>query len=210
MLFSQAKITLPSGTQIDLGSVYESRETHYEIPVFNTGTDSLHIRNVTTSCGCTVAKPRKEFLMPGDSTRIDVTLHNANINGASVRHVYILSNDSTAKNLDVTFSANVLPVLKADPRYISFGNIHLNTRATRMFRLLNTVEDTITVISAKVADPRVEIGIAHRMVPPHTYIEIRVDCLATSAEKLLGEIEFSTSSPLKPVLKVSYTGKIVR
>jgi len=208
--FAQSHIFLPAGRQVNLGTLYESQKTHYVIPVKNIGRDSLHIRKVTASCGCTAAKSRREFLAPGDSSGIDVTFVNDDINGPSARHVYISSNDTGAGPIDITFNAKVIPVLKADPRYISFGKIPLHSTRTRILRLQNTLEDTIRILASRVEDPRVNVVVGKNVIAPHEAVEVRAECAATSEKKLLGQIEFSTSSPLKPVLKVSYTGTIVR
>ena len=208
--FTQSHIFLPGGRQINLGTLYESQKTHYVVQVKNIGRDSLHIRKVTASCGCTAAKSRREFLAPGDSSGIDVTFVNDDINGASARHVYIASNDTSAGPIDITFNATVIPVLKAEPRYISFGKIPLHGTSRRILRLQNTLEDTIRILGSRVEDARVKVVVGSNVVAPHQAIEVRAECAATSEKKLLGQIEFSTSSQLKPLLKVSYTGTIVR
>jgi hypothetical protein len=206
---AQPRLSLPSGDRVDLGLVFESIDTHYRIVLRNDGNDTLRIRRVTTSCGCTATSIRDESIAPGDTGAIDAKFINANINGPSVRHVYILSSDTSAKPVDITFTATVLPVLRADPRYVSFGTIRLHETATRIFRLENTVDDTIRILSARSGDPRIRVSVDQKTVPPHTAVHVRTVCVASTPAKLLGEIAFATDSKLKPLLKVSYVGKIV-
>ena len=79
----------------DFGRVTEAKVLTHKFKVNNMGNDTLEIKHITTSCGCTTATMFPQKLYPGESTELVVKLDLSEIKaqGRIKRDVYIESND---------------------------------------------------------------------------------------------------------------------
>lgn len=95
----------------DLGTVVEGVEVPYTIALSNIGGEPLRIKDVNTSCGCTLTKLREKVIMPGKSTQLEVVLDTAMKQGPVRKTIDITSNDPKRPKAVITLSATVLPKL---------------------------------------------------------------------------------------------------
>ena len=108
-VITQPKIVV-SPDVYDLGKIgWET--VSYNFSVSNIGNDTLIIKSVSTSCGCTRASVNKKILQPGDSTKLIVTFSPAShkIKGRAVRKITIRSNDPDEPKKSVLIKATVQP-----------------------------------------------------------------------------------------------------
>src|SRR5262245_10547795 len=59
----------------DFGIVARGADTHFVLRVTNLYRPDVHIADVKTSCGCTVAKPNRNLLHSHETADIDVTMN---------------------------------------------------------------------------------------------------------------------------------------
>ncbi|MGE5680598.1 MAG: DUF1573 domain-containing protein [Bacillota bacterium] len=102
-----AKITAPEKA-FNFGDIKQNIFVEHDFIVSNTGGDSLYIMDVNASCGCTAAKPEKNVLSPGESTKINVKFNTIGREGKQQKYVYIHSNDKETPELRLSFTANVV------------------------------------------------------------------------------------------------------
>jgi hypothetical protein len=82
--------------------------THYFI-ITNTGDDNLLIKHVHATCGCTVAKPEKDALAPGESTKLKVEFNSLGRRGAQEKTVSVNTNDPKKPDLKLKITGNIVP-----------------------------------------------------------------------------------------------------
>ncbi|MDE3087849.1 MAG: DUF1573 domain-containing protein [Chloroflexota bacterium] len=101
------RIVVEPQTQ-DLGEIPQQ---HLELTytVRNEGKSSLHIEDVTTTCGCTQAAVDQATIPPGGSTLLRVTMdpQNDNLYGNLFRVITIRSNDPVAPEAKVDFHVSI-------------------------------------------------------------------------------------------------------
>jgi hypothetical protein len=118
----------------DFGDIPGGDKVTHDFIVFNTGDDTLVIKDVRASCGCTAAKPEKNNLLPGESAKINVQFNTYGRSGQQQKYVYISSNDKDTPELRLSFTANIQennhmsgnssgPKLKFDYTTHDFGDI---------------------------------------------------------------------------------------
>ena len=93
----------------DFGEVKRPAVVIHDFMVRNAGRETLEIRRVSTSCGCTSAKIAKERIEPGGETILVVTYDSGAMKGEKgplERTVYIKSNDLENPQIEVTIYAN--------------------------------------------------------------------------------------------------------
>ncbi len=82
----------------DFGIVKAGEVVKHSFIVRNNSQRVLRIRNVSTSCGCTVSEVKNKFLNPGESTFVDVKFDSRGYSGMVRQFVYV-STDSLDESL---------------------------------------------------------------------------------------------------------------
>jgi len=102
-----AMIYLPE-TQHDFGKVKEGEKIAYTFKLENKGSESLIVKNVKSSCGCTAAVVNNKTIEPNKSGSIKVEFDTKNRSGKNTKTVTIVSNDTNEPNKVITIFAEVI------------------------------------------------------------------------------------------------------
>src|SRR5579872_3590488 len=65
----------------DFGVVARGADVKHRLKITNNVGRPVHIATVTTTCGCTAAKPEKETLASGESTHVEITMNTVKFEG---------------------------------------------------------------------------------------------------------------------------------
>jgi len=91
----------------DFGSIKQGESVSTDFVFSNTGKSVLNIRQTRASCGCTVTKPQKSTLAPGESSTIKVTFNSAGRRGIQQKSISVFSNDPSNPTQRITIKARV-------------------------------------------------------------------------------------------------------
>jgi hypothetical protein len=132
---------------IDLGAVTGGSIKNESIVIKNTGTDTLKIKSIRASCGCTTVKPSKNFLLPGQSDKIAFSLNTNGITGQAKKFVYIETNDPTSAITTVTLMADVQYdlMLTSHIGIINMGNFTVGKSSKSVLTFKNMSNKPITL-----------------------------------------------------------------
>ena len=100
------KISFASKTH-DFGTIAQDEVAKTAFTFTNTGKDDLHIRSTKANCGCTVSRPDKEVLAPGESSQIAVTFNAQGRRGKQQKTITVFSDDPTNPTQQLTIKARV-------------------------------------------------------------------------------------------------------
>ena len=92
----------------DFGQAKEGIILKHTFVLKNTYQKTLNIKDVNTSCGCTVSKVGKNTLLPGEETSIDVSFNSRGYFGAVQQFVYVHTDDLDNPVIRYIIKANVL------------------------------------------------------------------------------------------------------
>lgn len=94
-------------TQHDFGKVKEGEILEYEFKFENKGTESLSIKDVKTSCGCTAAVVSESTIKPGKVGTIKVNFNTKGREGKNSKSITVISNDTKEPNKVISIYADV-------------------------------------------------------------------------------------------------------
>jgi hypothetical protein len=97
-----------SESQHDFGVVKEGQVVDYTFKFKNSGKGILEVKNVSTSCGCTVAMISSKILKPGEEGTLRVELDTKDREGKMNRNITIQSNDPKEPNKALIIFADVI------------------------------------------------------------------------------------------------------
>ena len=91
----------------DFGKITSGDTVSTDFIILNDGGDVLNLRKVVANCACTVLKPEKENIHPGDSAKLNVMFNSHGRNGTQHKTITIYSNDPRKPVLMLTIKASV-------------------------------------------------------------------------------------------------------
>ncbi len=141
--FAGPKVSVQSD-KYDFGKVKQNTTVSHEFTVMNNGNADLVIKKVKASCGCTVAKPSKDIIKPGDFAKIKVSFNTDRRKGNQRKHVYVFTNDPQKPELRLTFTATVIeenknevPKIKLSSKRFNLGNVNEGKVVEFKVRVIN-------------------------------------------------------------------------
>lgn len=107
----------------NFGEVDNSQDIKHDFIIRNAGGAPLEIRDVKTSCGCTVAQPEKKLLHPGEETKIPATLKLQGKQGAQKRTITVFTNDPDTPAFKLDFEGTAVAAIAIEPPVLAFGMV---------------------------------------------------------------------------------------
>jgi hypothetical protein len=178
---THAQTLLPEPAVVDLGDVFEGEVPHTTVIFTNKGEADFRIKEVRTSCGCTVAtvtgpdgvgispKPLSDqpilVLKPGETMQVGVELNTANQHGSVEKSVQVHNFDPTVPAVQVPVRARVTKAFSLTPEQLNLGSV-----AKR-----GLVEQELTIQSQSIGDWSIdgfETGIEGRPLPTGMHFEV--------------------------------------
>lgn len=92
----------------DFGRVEEGEILKHDFILKNESKNTLNIKNINTSCGCTVSSVKKKTLLPQESTLIEVTFNTKGYSGPTQQYIYVNTDNLDNPILRFIIKANVV------------------------------------------------------------------------------------------------------
>jgi hypothetical protein len=141
--FAQPKISVVGGAAYDWGAIGPGT-LHTTMKIVNNGTDTLRVKEIRVSCGCTTAPISKEILVRGDTAILTVSVDLHNKDGEQRKEVYLLTNDPVDSLLPILLKANITRDLVCDPiMFPTLMNILPDKEVSSEIQISNTGRDTL-------------------------------------------------------------------
>jgi len=125
------KIRVDSETY-DFGSVIAGTFVSHRFIITNIGDSPLTIKNVRTSCGCTVVDLQKQVLAAGESEELQADLSTFGYHGRIEKRIYVESDDHSNALVTLRLTGVVEP---AQPYHMAIADLEY------MFYLLVDIRD---------------------------------------------------------------------
>ena len=93
---------------INLGTVLQHDTARVAFHFTNKGSDTLHITDVQTSCGCTIAKLKKKSYAPGESGVINIFFDAGDKFGEIQKEIMVASNDPSSPKIQLILRSKVV------------------------------------------------------------------------------------------------------
>ncbi len=77
----------------DFGKVKKDETLKHAFSLTNDCSETLNVKNVQTSCGCTTAEIKKKVLLPGESTELEVKVEVKGYAGEVKQYVFVYTDN---------------------------------------------------------------------------------------------------------------------
>ncbi len=92
----------------DFGKVKEGLLVEHEFVFKNESKLILNIKDINTSCGCTISEVKKKKLLPGESTLISVKFNSKEYSGQVTQYIYMNTDSLDNPIIRYIIKANVV------------------------------------------------------------------------------------------------------
>jgi len=92
----------------DFGKVRHGKDAKHVFALKNTSQKELKIKDVNTSCGCTVPKLKKKELRAGESTPLEVKFKSKGYSGPVTQYIYVNTDSVELPVIRFTIKAEVI------------------------------------------------------------------------------------------------------
>jgi hypothetical protein len=86
---AQANASVKDPNQWDFGTIKAGATAAHEFTLTNNSGKDLAIKDISTSCGCTVSEIQKKLLKPAESTVVTVKFNSKGYSGDTQQFVYV-------------------------------------------------------------------------------------------------------------------------
>ena len=146
----------------DFGAIKQHKTAKHNFLVKNEGKETLIIKRLRTTCGCTAALTTKERIAPGESGEIKVTFSSGYRQGRVTKYVYVESNDPDEPLLKLTVMGIVevvlSPQINVNPSNIYLGIIWVADKIKSTLNVEN-IGDADLIIQKVEAPPTGELKV---------------------------------------------------
>jgi len=84
---------------LDFGSCYRGEKIRTSLIFYNSGTDSLRLKSISASCGCTTIQISKYVVAPRDSGKIEIQYDSQRDAGIVIKTIITESNTEPILNI---------------------------------------------------------------------------------------------------------------
>jgi hypothetical protein len=107
----------------DFGVVARGADTRYRLKITNKYQPAVHIANVTTTCGCTAAKPSKDTLQSLETAYIEITMDTKKFQQQKDSSVTVVIDQPQYAEVRIPIHAYIRPDVVLTPGGADFGPV---------------------------------------------------------------------------------------
>jgi hypothetical protein len=205
----QARIDIPEGAKFSLGKIYRGEVAERTLTLKNTGSDTLRVRRVDASCGCTGTLVSSQQIPAGTSGTLHISFNSKNFSGPVHKTVTISSNAANMPEMVVEFTADVIDEIVITPQqfWIKDGEVGRTTRLT--VRIRNNGSSPVSIRSFRTALEGFVLKLPADPLAPGIEEELVAEFTPKKAAPFLAEgVYLVTTNPHRPEIYLPVYGNI--
>lgn len=165
-----------SETTFDFGTIYQQMSASHTFRIRNTGTSTLKLENIKSTCGCTAALPAQREIPPGGETELKVTFDSGSMRDRIVKHVHIDSNDPNKPRVTLTISGRVLIEIDSTTKSIYIGKISPGEAIERTIEIYAVDVNSFKILKVSSDHPSVKVSTPTLLSDKKTRYRLTVTC----------------------------------
>ncbi|MCX7930225.1 MAG: DUF1573 domain-containing protein [Chlorobi bacterium] len=176
----------------------------------NAGNQSLEIKSVKPSCGCTAAKLDKNVLEPGEVASVDVSLNIGTATGPVTKTVTITTNDPNNETKIVYLRAEVVRAIQLSMPYIAFSDLSLGKQSSASITVKNNSNESIACFGFEANNGLIVVPKGKVELKPGEEFQLTATLVPQTEGYFNGTVKFSTTHPDYPTIEVPVYGNVLK
>ncbi|MBT3878348.1 MAG: DUF1573 domain-containing protein [Candidatus Scalindua sp.] len=190
----------------DFGQIYKDQKVEHIYTFENRGKDTLKIKKVRTSCGCTAAILTADTILPGETGEIKATFSSGSASGNIKKSITVSSNDPDTPKYRLTIFGEIIKDLIIKPEHIDFGSVSTGEKISKTVSIKSQTEPDFKIKKITPSKPFIDAKIV--AVKNGEYIiEITLNRNSVIG-RLSGGIYLETNSQIESKVNIPFFGEI--
>lgn len=198
-------------TEIDFGETDPGKVLDVEFKFVNVGDETLIIKKINSTCGCTVPKLLKKEYKPGEKGVLPVKYNSRGHNGNVVKAITVDSSDEDNPHITLKIKGNV--VLKdfaraeISTREVEFKEVSIGKEYTQKISIKNT--GTIELLVIEIThSPELHLVFDKITVMPGSEINVKIVYTPLAVGRFANFIRFRTNTYQRTTSIVKVTANV--
>lgn len=202
----QVQDTLNFGTVVPKGGLSETSKITGTLVLKNIGTDTLDVKEVRPSCGCTSAPLKQNILPPGVQTEVTVSINLPTMNGPFTKYLTVVSSDPYKSTRSVALVANIQRAVQLSSSYIGFNKAIVGLETDGVVTITNMSNDVLNITSMTGSDGLLVLTTIPAAIKPNESLEVHVRYIPTKAGVFNVDVNIATSNADNALLELKGYG----
>lgn len=168
---------------VDFGEIDSGKVADLQFEFTNTGTEVLEIKNITSTCGCTVTQLEKKSYKPGEKGVIPVKFYSRGYQGRVVKSITVSTNVAKKRYVRLRLSGVVIMKnfanISISPNRVQLGDVALGAEVEKPFQIQNTGTLPLRIIEV-IHGPEVSPRFSGKSVGPGEALTVTLHFRAMS------------------------------
>lgn len=202
---------------LDMGVTAKGADVKYRVSLTNKYLETIHISNVSTTCGCFSAKTQRNALQSGESTEIEINVDTRRYERNREATLIVALNGQS--NNGQPFSAEVrLPMriyIRTDvvltPGGVEFGSVPKGQSAERKVTIAYAGRQNWTIKDVVCKNPNLDVKVTEKGRQPGGRVDYEMTVLLkpdVPVGELRDQIQLVTDDINNPYVPVVLTGRV--
>jgi hypothetical protein len=189
----------------DFGVVARGSDARYRMRITNRNAQTVHIADVTTTCGCTAGKTPTNTLAPQESTFVEIKMNTVKFEGDKPSSVTVAFDRPAHAEVRIPIHAFIRRDVVLTPGAADFGSITLGTEAEKTIDVAYAGRGNWTIRDVISKNSNVEAQVVETRrnganVNYHLRVKVKPDAPAGAFREQLTLVTDEQSNPYIPVL----------
>jgi hypothetical protein len=199
------RLEFAGGMTFDFGDIYRGQKATHFFTIKNAGSDTLLIKNVSASCGCTAAMASENIVPPKSTSRLNVTFNSEGYGGRVQKTVTVESNDPLNPIQRVNITGNVLPVLEPSPTYLYVPRAKVDSVTLSSILVTNVTQKPVTILGVETSLDGLKVEVPQKTLKPSEKTDLPVSYEPSKPGPAYGQIVLKTDFQPQPTVTIRIT-----
>ncbi len=192
----------------DFGKIYKGNKVEHVFKFENQGNDTLEIKKVKPSCGCTAVVLSNNSILPGNVGEIKATFNSKSYRGRVKKAITVLSNDPDTPNHKLTIFGEIIEEISINPQNINFGSFRADSQNEKIVKISVKSQSGPNFKITKITSskPFVKVSLKEEENAEYTIVATLKDYHEIG--RFSGKIFLETNSTRQPKTSIVFYGVV--
>jgi archaellum component FlaG (FlaF/FlaG flagellin family) len=200
------KIEVVGGPTYDFGEIYRGEKVTHVFTIKNAGSDTLFIKNVTATCGCTAAIVSTSAVPPLGTTEVSVTFNSTGYSGKVGKAATVHTNDPTNPSQQLTIMTDIREVLRIDKAYVDFQQAKVDSTSSAVVQLKNATNKSLKILGVETKVGGLQLELERQNLKPGESTKLIAIFKPEKVGITYGEIVVKTDFKPSPMVSIPFAG----
>jgi len=207
---AQPRLDLIGGSNRDFGEVFGGQTASRTVLVANTGSETLKILKIEPECGCTTASISSTSIAPNDTATMAITFNSKSYFGKVEKKIAVSTNDLSASNFDVVFTAMVTNIVQTTPDYLLFYNVKIDSPSTQKIKVKNVSQKRLRILKLVSGDSALKARIVKKDLKMNEETDLVGTFYPNRVGTIEGEVILQTDSKKQPRVPIRFIAVVIQ